>query len=95
MKNIKKISVILCIALMPNLFLASCADNSGALISGDTSQNSETVQTTEQISVTQPTVSTLTYEGDFSSAFANPERGYYKRSDITATTDFTFANDLV
>ena len=93
--NIKKISVVLLIALLPNLFLASCSDtNINANTDLDLDTDLDTNIENNPDSANQPAVSKFTYEGDFSAAFSNPERGYYKRVDATKNFDFTYVNSL-
>ena len=98
MKNIKKISIVLFIAIIYSMFFISCTEKNTEDI-----KNTETIESEEDniniietdiITVSEPAVSKFTYEGDFVNAFPNPERGYYKRSDITERTDFSYVNDL-
>ena len=81
----KKLSVFLLIAVLSGLFLSSCNNK--------TAENIEETTTNEEGETMVAAVSNITYEGDFSTAFLNPERGYYKRSDITERTDFRFVKD--
>ena len=104
MKNIKKLSIILLIAFLPGIFSTSCTDS----IDGDDKNTADnysdnTVDSNDSMNdlnshanqpAKEPAVSTLIYEGDFSGAFSNPERGYYKRSEITERDDFAYIADL-
>jgi len=87
MKIIKKISVFLLIAILSGLVLSSC--NEKAVEDNETNENND-----EEVNTMTAAVSKITYEGDFSTAFMNPERGYYKRSEITERSDFRFVTDL-
>ena len=93
MKKFKNISIVLFITLLHNLFLPSCTDKKIENVE-NTGNNSDTGFLDIIDPVTKPAVSALIYEGDFSNAFPNPERGYYKRSEITGRNDFTYVKDL-
>jgi len=93
MKNIKKISLVLCLALLPNLFLPACTDNDPPE-SGETDGSGIMETTEDEISklinsTTKPATSKLEYEGDFGESFCNPERGWNKRVAVMQTRDFT------
>ena len=80
----KKLSVFLLIAVLSGLVLSSCTEKAAESIETTTNEEVETMVAVN---------SNVTYEGDFSTAFLNPERGYYKRSEITERTDFRFVKD--
>ena len=85
----KKISVFLLAAILSGLFLSSCTEKAIENIESNTNEEVDTMVA----AVTEPAVSKITYEGDFHEAFLNPERGYYKRSEITERTDFSFVTN--
>ncbi|MCL2773311.1 MAG: DUF4832 domain-containing protein [Oscillospiraceae bacterium] len=96
MKNIKKISLVLFIAILHNLFLASCTDKNTENNANNKNNTitSFTSDITDNILAVQPAVSAFTYEGDFVTAFQNPERGYHTGVNITGSTDFQNVNNM-
>ena len=97
----KQISIALFIALLPNLFFAACTGEANSNVEkiesvSDTSNTADTSEIAENPNdtVSEPAISKFTYEGDFSSAFPNPERGFYKRADVTRNYNFDYVNNL-
>ena len=90
----KKISVVLFIALMPNLFFTACANTNSNPENIENTPDNSTLADNISENSNQPAVAKFIYEGDFSSAFSNPERGYYKRADVTKSSDFSYVSDL-
>ena len=94
MNNIIKITIVLFIAFFLGLFLTSCTDKPVENTENMENSKNSTNDTDEVITINEPAFSKITYEGDFSGSFPNPERGFYKRSEITERTDFTYLRDL-
>ena len=88
MDNLKKISLVLFAALLPGLLLPSCTDDAPDGSDMSTEGTSGFVEEETYDSASEPAVSSFEYEGDFSEAFLNPERGWNKRVQITKTRDF-------
>jgi len=87
-KNIKVIFAFLLIVTLSGFLLTSCTEKVPE--NSDSTDNIENNDEVNDMIAAEPTISKITFEGDFTRAFLNPERGYYKRSEITERTDFGF-----